>query len=121
MGKLIIERKKSMDLKMPYTVLIDGTEIGKIENGSTKKFDVSEGKHTLIITCGAAGKESLEALCGVTGGLLGALIGKLISKSAEKAAAKKKKNEAIIDISSEKSLTVVCKAGTIDAVIKEIK
>ena len=114
MGRLIIERQKAIDLRMPYELKIDGTTVGEIGNGETKAFDVIDGVHTLVIT---SNSNNMEMVGGATGGLLGSIIGKQIDKAAQK----QKKNEAQINIVSTQTTRVICKAGAFDAVIKEIK
>ena len=120
MGKITIVRKKSVDLKMPYSVLIDGNKIGEIENGMTKEFEVSNGEHMIVITSGSNNEEMFKQI-GMQFGLLGVLIGKLLGKFIIKSANKKKKNQVLIDITAEKELTITCKAGALDAVIKSVE
>lgn len=82
MGKIVIERKKSINLRIPYCILIDGNLISEIENGQTKELDVENGEHTIIIT---SNQENFVELVGrVSGGLLGVLIRKSLDKVVKK-------------------------------------
>lgn len=115
MGKIIIERKKAIDLRQPYSILIDDKEIAQIENGKIKELEIEDGEHTIIITGGQT--TDMETIGSQTGGLLGMLIGKQIDKIGKK----HNKNKAIINVTSSKPVIIICKAGAYDCVIKEIK
>ena len=49
MTKIIVRRKKSIwqDRARKYTVLLDGSEIASVSNGSEVDFDVEPGKHSV--------------------------------------------------------------------------
>ncbi len=63
MGKLNIVRKKSfVGCIIPFTVFVDGTELGKLNNNTTLSFDLSFGQHQVILKSTGKGVEQVVDL-----------------------------------------------------------
>jgi hypothetical protein len=63
MGKINLIRKKSfVGCVIPFTIIVDGTVLGKLKNNTTLSFDLSFGQHQVTLKSTGKGVDQVIAL-----------------------------------------------------------